>query len=144
MTLIEFYNEELENYHDTGERNHPSNLLALLLLDKKDEFEPLKVNEGEFYNAYKEEIDREIDKVTKDFNFSKEDFINYIEGNLGFYDEKDYEEDKLWQVFGEGFGVLHWGLMYRPDCSGEEIYFDYFGDTRIKDNNHVKKLGGLK
>ena len=144
MTLIEFYNEELENYHDTGERNHPSNLLALLLLDKKDEFESLKVEEGEFYDAYKEEIDREIDKVTKDFNLSKEDFINYIEGNLGFYNEKDYEEDKLWQVFSEGFGALHWGVMYRTDCSGEEIYFDYFGDTRIKDNNHVKKLGGIK
>ena len=33
--------------------------------------------------------------------------------------------------------------MYRTDCSGEEIYFDYFGDARIKDNNHVKKLGGI-
>lgn len=91
MTLIEFYNKELETYHDTGERNHPSNLLALLLLDKKDEFEPLKVNEGEFYNVYKEEIDREIEKVTKDFNFSKEDFINYIEESLGSYEEEYYE-----------------------------------------------------
>ena len=144
MTLIEFYNEELENYHDTGERNHPSNLLALLLLNKKDEFEPLKVNEGEFYDTYKEEIDRGIEKVTKDFNFSKEDFINYIEESLGSYVEEDYEDDKLWQVFSEGFGALHWGLMYRTDCSGEEIYSYYFDDARIKDNNYVKKIGGIK
>ena len=144
MTLMELYNEELENYQKIGERNHPSKLLALLLLDKKDEFEPLIVEEGEFYIAYKREIDWKIEKFTKDFNLSKEDFINYIEGSLGFYVEKDYEEDKLWQVFSEGFGALHWGLMYRSDCSGEEIYFDYFDDTRIKDDNHVKKIGGIK
>ena len=144
MTLIELYNKELEDYYDTGERNHPSNLLALLLLNKKDEFEPLKVNEGEFYDTYKEEIDRGIEKVTKDFNFAKEDFINYIEESLGSYVEEDYEDDKLWQVFSEGFGALHWGLMYRTDCSGEEIYSYYFDDARIKDNNYVKKIGGIK
>ena len=91
-----------------------------------------------------EEIDRGIEKVTKDFNFSKEDFINYIEESLGSYVEEDYEDDKLWQVFSEGFGALHWGLMYRTDCSGEEIYSYYFDDARIKDNNYVKKIGGIK
>ncbi len=43
MTLMELYNEELEDYQKIGERAHPSNLLALLLLEKKDEFEPLEV-----------------------------------------------------------------------------------------------------
>ena len=65
MILTELYNKDLEDYHDTGEKNHPSNLLVILLLDKKE--------------------------------------------GLGSYDEEDYGDDKLWQVFSEGFGALYWG-----------------------------------
>lgn len=90
MILTELYNKDLEDYHDTGEKNHPSNLLVILLLDKK-------------------EIDKGIENVTKDFNFSKEEFIKYIKEGLGSYDEEDYGDDKLWQVFSEGFGALYWG-----------------------------------
>jgi hypothetical protein len=36
MILTELYNKDLEDYHDTGEKNHPSNLLVILLLDKKE------------------------------------------------------------------------------------------------------------
>lgn len=86
MILAELYNKELEDYHDTGEKNHPGNLLAILLLDKK-------------------EIDSGIENVTKDFNFSKEDFIKYIKD----YDEENYEDDKLWQVFSKDFRALYWG-----------------------------------
>jgi hypothetical protein len=39
---------------------------------------------------------------------------------------------------------LYIGVMYRPDCSGKDIYSYYFDDTRIKENNYVKKLGGIK
>lgn len=90
MILTELYNKELKDYHDTGEKNHPSNLFAFLLLDKK-------------------EIDSGIENVTKDFNFSKEDFIKYIKESLGSYDEENYEDDKLWKVFSKGFRALYLG-----------------------------------
>ena len=71
MTLIELYNKELEDYYDTGERNHPSNLLALLLLNKKDEFEPLKVNEGEFYDTYRRKLIEELKRLLRILIFLK-------------------------------------------------------------------------
>ena len=47
--LYEFYLDEFKN---SGYHPHPANLLAMLILPEKNLFEPLKVCEGEFYEAF--------------------------------------------------------------------------------------------
>ena len=79
MTLIELYNFKLNEYKETGLRERPWKLLAMLLLSEKDKFEPLKSSQGEFYKKYKEEIDKKIAKVERDFNFTHKDIVEYIE-----------------------------------------------------------------
>ena len=79
MTLLELYNLKLNEYKETGVRERPWKLLAMLLLTRKDEFEPLNTSAGEFYERYKKEIDKEIIRVEKDFNFTHEDLVEYIE-----------------------------------------------------------------
>lgn len=39
----------------------------------------------------------------------------------------NYEQDKIWFVFCEGFGTMHWGLMYHRDWTPEQIYLACFG-----------------
>lgn len=60
MTLNELYNVKLIEYKKYGVKDEPDKLLSLLLLPKKNEFEPLMVSEGEFYERYKNEIDSMI------------------------------------------------------------------------------------
>ena len=141
--LEDLYNKALIRYYEKGERTDPSQLLAMRLLAKKDIFSPLKVDEGNFYNAYKTEIDEEIKKVTEDFEFTDDDYIYYIKNKVGFYRKDTYQEDKTWYVFGEGIGSLHWGLMYMTFNSGEDIYNYYFDDCILK-NEKVKTRGEIK
>ena len=58
------------NYKRTGIKPYPDKLLALLILSEKDNYEPLKKSQGEFYEKYKDRINIQIDKVEKDFNFT--------------------------------------------------------------------------
>ena len=51
----------------------------MLLLTRKDEFSSLNTSAGEFYKRYKKEIDKEISRVEKDFNFTHDDLVEYIE-----------------------------------------------------------------
>ena len=98
MTLTELYDAKRQKYVDTGKKEEPSKLLALLLLEKKEEFLPLEVEEGKFYHYYQEIIDKNIDKVTADFQFSDDDYKKLITEKLGYFEENSFEEDKLWQV----------------------------------------------
>ena len=125
-TLQEIYDNYLIDYQITGQRPHPSILLALLLLPEKDNYKPLKVCEGEFYQYYKQEIDNHIHKVIQDFEITKNDIINYIEEAGIFYEEKNYEYDKIWFVFCEGFGAMHWARMYHPSYTPEQVYQYWF------------------
>ena len=120
------YRSYLIRFYQTGEHPHPSKLLALILLPEKDNYKPLKVCECEFYQYYKSEIDEKIEKVIHDFKINKEEIIRYIEETV-CYKEEQYEFQKIWFVFCEGFGAMHWGIIYRPSESPEQIYKEYSG-----------------
>lgn len=122
MSLQEIYNNYVTRFQTTGEKTYPDRLLALLLLPEKNNFEPLKVEEGKFYQRYQEEIDAKIEQVINDFHISKEDMIGYIEAKDIFYEEDNYEHNKIWIVFAEGFGLMHWSIMYHPELTPEQVY----------------------
>ena len=83
-------------------------------------FEPLKVCEGEFYKAYKEQIDIKINQVINDFKISNEEIKSFVELNGVSSEGEEY--DKIWFVFYEGFGTMHGEIMYRPNQTDFEIY----------------------
>lgn len=139
MNLNELYNLKLETYKKTGIKEHPSKLLALLLLPEMDKYEPLNCAEGLFYRTYKKEIDEKINKVENDFNITKEEIISYIE-EIFVSEEKHYNDDKIWFVFSEGFGALHWGLMYGKNNTPEQTYIEYFDDIELLERNNSKNL----
>lgn len=130
MNLIELYNTKLKIYKETGIKDNPDKLLAMLLLPEKDKFKPLNACSGEFYQKYKKEIDEKIIKVETDFNFTKDEIIEIIENNFSVYtDDSDYEHNKIWFAFSEGFGVLQWGIIYRKNLTSEEIFEEFYGDS---------------
>lgn len=122
IDLKTLYQNYLNEFKQTGIKPYPDRLLALLLLPEKDKYEPLKVSEGEFYRFYQQEIDEKINQVINDFQITKEDIINFIEAKGIFSCEENYESDKIWFVFSEGFGVMHGAIVYRPELSPEQIY----------------------
>lgn len=124
--LQERYDEYLEKHQETGLKPYPDKLLALLLLQEKENYEPLMVCEGEFYEHYQEEIDNKINKVIADFGITKEDIIHFIEQKGIYYREEKFEHDKLWFVFNEGFGAMHWTIMYHKEYSPEKAYYEYY------------------
>lgn len=135
MNLNELYNLKLLDYQKNGIKEQPDKLLAMLLLPEKDNFEPLKTSEGKFYDSYKSEINEKIAKVINDFEITDEEIIKQIEDNG--VSCNNFEHDKIWFVFCKGFGAIHWGIMYHPDKSPEEIYADVFGDFS-KENCKIK------
>ena len=141
--LQEIYNDYLENFYKTGIRPHPDRLLALLLLQDKDNYKPRRLNSKEFYENNQIEITKKINKVITDFEYTKQDIMNYID----LTDIIDYEEAKIWYVFKEGFESLRWGILYREGSTPEEIYSSYLNYFHKENftNNQVKikskKLG---
>lgn len=132
------YHACLNHYIVTGEREHPSHLLAMLLLQEKENYKPLKISEGKFYEVYKKQIDKKIEQVIKDFQMTKEDIIEYIEADG--VSSNDYEHDKIWFVFCEGFGVMHGEMMYRPNQTAEEMYFSTYELPEFMQHKKIKKL----
>lgn len=118
--LLEIYENALEEFKKSGYHPHPANLLAMLLLSEKDKFEPLQVSEGEFYQEYKSEIDSKIEKVIKDFRISKQEIKAFIEANGILV--TDFETDKIWFAFADGFGIMHGEMMYRPNQTDYQMY----------------------
>lgn len=137
MTVEGLYNLKLLDYKINGYRDYPDKLLALLLLSEKDEYEPLRVSEGDFYNTYKEKIDQKIAKVEKDFEITNDDIVSYIEAK-GLCCE-DFDRDRIWYVYHEGFGSMHWGIWYHPELTAEEIYEECFEDPGKYKNSEVAK-----
>lgn len=120
--LLEMYDAALKEYQTRGYHPHPANLLAMLLLPEKDKFEPLRDSEGKFYEYYKEEINSKIEKIITDFEISYWEIISFIE-RKGIYTPFDsFEHNKIWYVFAEGFGTMHWGIMYHPDQTDYQLY----------------------
>ena len=118
------YNLYLDYYKKTGYHPHPANLLALKLLLKRNKFVGLKVDEGVFYEVYRETINRSIQEVEEEFNITEEEISLYIERKGLFVSDEDYNHDKIWYVYAEGFGVLHANLMHTPERNSLDIYSD--------------------
>ncbi len=129
MILLELYNLKLHEYKQTGLRERPWKLLAMLLLSEKEKYEALIGSQGEFYEKYKANINKLIAKVEKDFNFTREEIIHFIKQTVIC---DNYDEQKIWFVFAEGFGALNWGLRYKEDKTAEEIYSEYFDSDDLK------------
>lgn len=136
MTLLELYKLKLYEYKKTGLKERPCKLLAMLLLSEKDKYEPLKNSQGEFYKKYKTQIDIQIAKVERDFNFTFEDIVEDIEKTVVC---DNYEEQKIWFVFEDGFGALNWGLKYRDGKTAEEIYAEYYNNNELKKNYDIEQ-----
>lgn len=137
MTLLELYNLKLYEYKETNIREKPWKLLAMLLLSEKDKYKSQKNSQKEFYEKYKKEINKQINKVEKDFNFKHEDIIKYIEKK-----EKcdNYEEQKIWIVFEDGFKALNWGLSYKKEKTAEEIFKEYYNSDDLKKNYDIEQI----
>lgn len=131
MTLMELYYQKLEQYRQTGLREKPEELLAMILLSEKDYYESLRVNNGKFYEKYKTAINSKIAQVENDFKFTKEDMIKIMKEQI-YCDNYD-EEDKVWLVFGKGIDILHRGIIYHKDKTPEEIFSLYFEDMEVKE-----------
>lgn len=123
MELEQLYNMCLENYNKTGFKLHPSKLLSMLLLSEWDKFEPINDALGKFYEKYQKQIDEKINKVEKDFNFTKDQFLNYIE--QGAF-SGNYEYDKIWFVYGQSIELLHWAIAYGKLKTKEKCYIEWF------------------
>lgn len=137
MKLEGLYNLKLLDYKINGYRDQPDKLLALLIIPEKDQYEPLQVCEGEFYEAYKDRIDKKIAKVERDFEITHDDIVAYVEAK-GLYCE-DFEHERIWQVYHEGFGSMHWAIMYHPELTPEEIYEECFDEPSKDKNSEVAK-----
>lgn len=135
MNLINLYNLKLNEYKETGLREKPWKLLAMLLLSNKTIFVEYK-NLGDFYKNNKEHIDNYIKRVEKDFNFVQEDIIKYIEKSIIC---KNYDEQKIWNLYAKGFEVLNWSLTYRQDETAEKIYSEWFDNYEVKKHYDVEE-----
>lgn len=136
MTLKELYQLKLYEYKNFGYKERPHKLLAMLLLDKLDKFEPLNKSQGEFYKKYKDIIDEAIKKVETDFQFTKKEMIEIIEETVIC---DNYKDDKIWYVFSEGFSVIDWCLRCRKDKTPEEIYSEYYESDDLKKHYNLEQ-----
>ena len=137
MTVKELYNLKKYECIEYGLKDRPGKLLGMLLLSEMDDYEPLIVPEGEFYNTYKKQINNAIEKVEKDFCFGKEDIINIIEET---FECEDYDYQRIWDVYSEGFSALHWGLLYAKDKTPEEVFSKYFRSTDLEKHYSMEEL----
>lgn len=141
------YEKYLQEHQATGLKTYPDKLLALLLLQEKENYHPENLTNGEFYEKYQLQIEEKINQGIKDFNLTKEDIISFIEKKGVIYREETYEEDKIWFVFYEGFGAIIGTQRYQPSCSPEQAYENnytcFFGQYRkeptIKRQKAIKK-----
>lgn len=155
-SLNELYAFYLSEYRVTGKHPQPNELLSLLLLPEKEKYSHTNCSIEEFYLYYKKEIDKKIARVMIDFNITKEEIIKYIEKTGICYKEEEYEEDKIFAVFIEGFEVVYWTNKYHPKFTPERAHniFSNFWEReqllaqRIIDkptgNNHKLKKRRIK
>lgn len=122
--LSDKYTRYKNKFNQTGIHPHPSELLAILLLQEKDKYKTKDINPNtfEFYLEHKESISEKIDQVIVDFAISKQEMIEIIEKNGITYSEELYEEHKIWFVFANGIRALQWGLINHPNWSEEELH----------------------
>ena len=137
IKLQTLYDQYLEQYKLTKERNHPhpSELLALLLLQDKDEYSVDKIPIGSFYKVYKTPIDAKIAKVISDFELTEDEIKSYAIG-LDTRLKVSDEQIKIKYVFFYGYDALNAGLCRNPNESPERMYnyyLRYWGKKPIPD-----------
>lgn len=122
--LSDKYIRYKNKFNQTGIHPHPSELLAILLLQEKDIYKSKEINPNtfEFYLEHKELISEKIDQVIVDFAITKQEIIEIIETNSIKYSEELYEEHKIWFVFANGIRALQWGLINQPNWSPEKLH----------------------
>lgn len=140
--LQEIYDEYLEKHNQTGVKPYPDKLLALLLLQDKENYEPENLVNGEFYRKYKQQIDEKINQVITDFHLTKEDIISFIEEKGIYPSENRYEHNKIWFVFASGFVSVIWTQRWHPSYSKEKAYDVYqccFHNSPSKEQTNTRE-----
>ena len=126
-TVKDLYDAYKRYYEETGRKEHPAMLLALFLFSKGYNFDRMiGYVEGKFYKKHKEIIDEAIQQVENDFHFTIDEYAKIVLKSFNDFDESNYEQEKIWSCYAEGFGCVHWGLMYHNDENIEDIYSQYF------------------
>ena len=122
MSLSELYSREVNQYKKTGKLQiEPSQVLVMLLLDKKKDFFPTDINIKHFYSDFEDVIKHDVLKVEEDFNL-----------------ESLKDTDSFFETYGSAIEVLFDSVTQMSFMSGEDVYQYYYG------NNKIKKLGGIK
>lgn len=132
MTLLELYNLKLNEFKETGLKERPWKLLAMLLLSEKDKYEPIINSNIELYK----EVNKKIAKIEKDFNLTNEDydkFVGYIE------DIDDIREQNILDIFNAGIYALKYGISHMKKNTAEEIYSEYFDTDILKKNYDIEQ-----
>ena len=120
--LTELYNYYLIKFKENGTHPHPSQLLAILLLEDKDKYFPMQVPTIEFNRVYKEDINRKINKIITDFNLSNEKLDNYLEESGKYFFGDTYEDNIIWIVFFKGVNVMHKAIIDNPNYNSIQLY----------------------
>ena len=97
---------------------------------------------GKFYNQYKEEINEKINQIIKDFDITKQEMIKYIEAKGIHHTEDQYEFNKIWYVFSEGFGAVLSTQIFHPEYTPEQAYQDnciIFHETIREEKAKIRK-----
>ena len=137
MNLTQLYKLKLYEYKETGLRERPEKLLAMLMLPEKDKYTVINLSLGDFYQMHQKEIDEKIKKIENDFNFTKEDITKIIENKAVCY---NYEKQKIWFAYCDGFRVVYQSNISRKNNNPEEIYSGYFYDNQLKEQNNIENL----
>lgn len=58
-----------------------------------------------------------------------EDYARIIIKQSNTFDGSKYEQVKVWDCYSEGFGCVHWGLVYHNDANAYDIYSQYFDES---------------
>lgn len=134
------YNDYLNELEQTGKHPHPSELLVLLLLPEKENYDFESGTLWHFYELYQEVIDIKINQVISDFNLTNEKIIDYIENKefIGYQEEK-YEYQKVMLIFGRGIEALFWGVLNGSNFKPEKIYDMYSPVWGKKPIGHVSR-----
>ena len=134
MRLNEIYERYKEEFNRTGWHPHPSKLLALRLLQIKDEMFK-SILTFNFYDRHKELIVEKIEDVKKGFSISKEEMVDlFAYGDEKFKkflcDSIDEYNNFEKMAFYQGYEVVRWGNEHYPSATPEEIFTIYSESLR--------------
>lgn len=121
-TVKRLYNAYKRIYKETGRKEAPEVLLALQLLDHKDDFSDTTSHTvAEFYNEYQDSIDKYIKKVEDDFHFTKAEYVKIISETDG-YNPNKFENKKIGSCYGAAISTLYWGITKHSTYSSEWMF----------------------